>query len=162
MALITVILQQYPTTEDYHACTSMKVSSYSGHPLSKGPYGGCSSYRRDSMAILTVMQSCNLRLFFICSNFINPKKRARKGAFSDFYKLKITFRNSVANGVFQIIDVSRLSTEIIAPFIHHWTADPTFISGIEVVISFCTNCARKTEPRETVAIPQRQRQYPGG
>jgi hypothetical protein len=35
-SLITEILQQYSAADDYHACSSTKVSLYSSEPSSKG------------------------------------------------------------------------------------------------------------------------------
>jgi hypothetical protein len=35
-AIFSKIWLQYPAADDYHACTSMKVPSSSGHPSSKG------------------------------------------------------------------------------------------------------------------------------
>jgi hypothetical protein len=47
-------------------------------------------------------------------------------------KLENISRNVAANGAFEIIDVSRLSTERVAPFFQHRMTDTTFIKSVEV------------------------------
>jgi hypothetical protein len=61
-----------------------------------------------------------------------PRKLARKGAFWHLLKAKIISRKQTVNAAFEIVDVSRLSTEANAPLFQHRMTGTTFVSSVDI------------------------------
>jgi hypothetical protein len=63
MQLVTKIWQQYPEADDYHACTSMKVSSYSGQPSLRNQ--NCPGISEDRFVVASLEWTAHIRIELI-------------------------------------------------------------------------------------------------